>query len=105
MRFDKLPERLRENSSLPNLQDLGASITVSSLMNDAALKIEALERSDKLTHTEIYGAGQKLFGAAMRHAENLGKTVMDDGRDEHAWSIMSGRDLLLAAADYFDDTI
>jgi hypothetical protein len=54
---------------------------------------------------ELKAVGQKLFAAAMRLAEQDGETVMEGGDDEHAWRTLTGRELILAATDYFDAAI
>ena len=46
-RFTNLPDRLRKQADMVadgGVLDLGDSLTISSTMRDAALKIEALER-------------------------------------------------------------
>lgn len=54
---------------------------------------------------ELNTIGKKLFAAAMRHAKENGETVMEDGRDEHAWETLPAEVRIHAAVDYFDSVV
>lgn len=53
---------------------------------------------------ELKALAQRIFAGAMVHAAQDGETVMEDRRDEHFWNTASAKELLEAAADYFENT-
>jgi hypothetical protein len=66
---------------------------------------ETMKGTKDMDREELNTIGQKLFAAAMRDAKERGETVMEGGHDEHAWRTLTGRELILAATDYFDAAI
>jgi hypothetical protein len=52
---------------------------------------------------ELETIAKSLFASAMIFASQEGETVMEDGRDEHAYQTLSAPDLLRAAESFFND--